>query len=126
MRHTTTLLIVLVLSADPAGSLACELWCSTPAAQDHHRAIGCHDASRHSLRGRHVTLITSTPRCHDAAAIAPFVSEARQTESAQVASSHAALFAAGSVGPEDEATIGGCAFIVRPPRPPSSRAVLRV
>ena len=124
MLRTWTLLFVLVLAVGPPGSLACELWCSSPAAEDHHRAVGCHDASHTFLPGPQ---IASTAGCHDAAVNRLFVTEARQTESAPVAAAPVALFDSSSIGADnDETSASWCVFNVQPPRPPSSRAVLRV
>ena len=126
MLRTTPLLIVMVLAGDPTGSLACELWCSTPAAQDHHRAIGCHDASRHSPQGRQIASITPTADCLDAAVVTPFVAEARQTES-DAAAAPPTLFEFGSNDPDhDEIAADWWVFKVPPRRPSSSSAVLRV
>jgi hypothetical protein len=119
----TALLIVLVMAGSPVGSLACELWCNSPAGEDHHRAVGCHDAS--APKGPQV--VPYLAGCHDAAAIAPFVAEVRQAESAPAGTATAALFDTRSIAPDDgEAAAGWCVFDVQPARPPSSRAVLRV
>ena len=121
---TTTLLTVMILAWGPVGSLGCELFCASPAAEDHHRSVGCHDASHTLPPGQQ---IASTAGCHDAAAVTPFVTEARQTEFAPAAAQPLALFDSSSIGPDhDETTAGWCVFNVQPPRPPSSRAVLRV
>ena len=78
MLRTTTLLIVMVLTGGPTSSLVCELWCSAPAAEDHHRTIGCHDASTSAPKGQQ---IGAAGGCHDAVAVAPYVTAARQAES---------------------------------------------
>lgn len=123
MLRTATLLIVTILAGGPVGSLGCELWCTSPAAEDHHRSVGCHDASLTSPPGPQ---IASTAGCHDAAAITPFVTEARQTESASIATPPA-LFESVSIGRgHDKTAAGWCVFDVQPPRPPSSRGILRV
>jgi hypothetical protein len=124
MLRTTTLLIVTILAGGPVGSLGCELWCASPAAEDHHRSVGCHDASHTLPPGPQ---LASNAACHDAAAFTPFVTEARRTESAPVAATPVALVDSVSIGPAiDETTAGWCLFNVQPPRPPSSRDVLRV
>jgi hypothetical protein len=124
MLRTATLLIVMILAGGPVGALGCELWCASPAADDHHRSAGCHHASHTLSLGPQ---IASTAGCHDAAAIRPFVTEARQTESTPIAGAPVALFDFSSIGPDnDETTAGWCAFYIQPPRSPSSRAVLRV
>jgi len=121
----TALLIVLVMAGSPVGSLACELWCNSPAGEERHRVVGCHDASRSGPTGQQIA--PSVAGCHDAAAIAPFVAEARPVESAPLRTAAVALFDASSIGPDnDETAAGWCVFDVQPPRPPSSRAVLRV
>src|SRR5688572_21623589 len=48
MVRSATLLIVMILAGGPAGPLACELWCATPAAENHHLGVGCQHAS-HTL-----------------------------------------------------------------------------
>jgi len=124
MLHTATLLLVTILAGGPIGSLGCELWCTSPAAADHHRSVGCHDASGTVPPNPQ---IVSTAGCHDAVAITPFVTEAPRTESAPVAAASAALCDSNSIGPDnDETTARWCLFNVQPPRPPSSRDVLRV
>ena len=124
MLRTATLLIVTILAGGPVGSLGCELWCASPGAADHHRSVGCHDASRPSPPGPQ---IASTVGCHDAAATTPFVTEPRQTESTLVVAAPVALFDSSAIGPDtDETTAGWCVFNVQPPRQSSSRAVLRV
>jgi hypothetical protein len=121
----TALLIVLVMAGSPVGSLACELWCNSPAGKEHHRAVGCHDASQSRPTGQQIA--PSVAGCHDAAAIEPFVAEMRQAESAPVATVTAAFFDTRSIVPDnDETAAGWCVFDVQPPHLPSSRAVLRV
>ena len=124
MLRTATLLIVMMLAGGPVGSIGCDLWCASPAAEAHHRSVGCHDASHVLPPGQQ---IASVAGCHDAAAITPFVTEARQTESAPVAAAPLALFDSNSTGPDnDDTTAGWCVSNTQPSRPPSSRAVLRV
>jgi hypothetical protein len=76
MFRTTTLLIVIVLAAAPTTSLACELWCTSPAVQDHHRVVGCHQGSHIAFEQQ----LGAASKCDDAAAITPFLTEARQTQ----------------------------------------------
>jgi hypothetical protein len=125
MLRTTTLLIVTILAGGPVVSLGCELWCTSPAAAEHHRSVGCHDASPTVPSAPQ---FVSTTGCHDAAALTPFVTEARRTASASVAATPVALVDSVSLGRPaiDETTGGWCLFKVHPPRPPSSRPVLRV
>lgn len=124
MRRTA-LLIVLVMAGSPVGSLACELWCNSPAGEDHHRAVGCHDASQ---SGSDVPQIASLAvACLDAAAITPFVTEARQTETRSITPASVAFFVASSIDPEHHGTTTGwCTLNARPPRPLTSRVVLRL
>ena len=124
MLRTTTLLIVTILAGGPVGSLGCELWCASPAAADHHRSVGCHDASPTVPPGPQ---IAAKVGCHDAAAITPFVTEARQTESTPVTAAAVPLFDSNSIGPDNDQTVAGwCVFDVQPARPPSSHDILRV
>jgi len=103
MLRTAPLLIVMILAWGPVGSLGCELWCASPVADGHHRSVGCHDAT----------------------AIRPFVTEARQTT--PIAGAPVALFDSRSMNRDnDQTTAGWCVFDIQPPRPSSSRAVLRV
>lgn len=121
----TALLIVLVVAGSPVGALACELWCNSPAGADHHRAVGCHDASQSGPKEQEIGPYVAG--CHDAAAIAPFVAEVRRAESAPVGTVTAALVGTSSIGPDnDETAAGWCVFDVQPARQPSARAVLRV
>ena len=41
MFRATTFVIVLALAGAPAGSLACDLWCTSAAAQEHRRNFSC-------------------------------------------------------------------------------------
>jgi hypothetical protein len=127
MIRSTTLLIVMVIAGTPLGSAACELWCHSPAGGDHHRAVGCHDASQSGPKGQQIAPIApSAAGCHDAAAITPFVTEARQTESRSIAAAPVAFFDASSIGPDNDETTTGWGNAQPPPRPSSSRPVLRV
>jgi hypothetical protein len=120
----TALLIVLVMAGSPVGSLVCELWCNSPAGEEHHRSVGCHDASGTLPPGSH---IASAVGCHDTAATTPFVTEARQMESTPVATASVAPFDSSSIGTgNDQVTAGWSVFNVQPACPPSSRPVLRV
>ena len=122
----TALLIVLVVAGSPIGSLACELWCNSPAGEEHHRAVGCHDASKSRPTGQQIA--PSVAGCHDAAALRPFVTEPRQADSRSIAAAPVAFLDATSIGPDnDETTRGWGVFNAQPPpRPSSSRPVLRV
>lgn len=124
MLRTATLLLVAILAGGPVGSLGCELWCASPAAANHHRSVGCHDASRLLPPGPQTA---STVGCHDAAATTPFVTEARQAETTLVAVTPVALFDTRTIGLDvDETTAGWCVFNVQAARPPAFRTILRV
>jgi hypothetical protein len=121
----TALLIVLVTAGNPVSSLACELWCNSPAGEDHHRAAGCHDASQFGLPGRQIAPYVAG--CPDAAAVGSFVAEVRNAKSAPAAAAATALVGASLIAPDRDETAAGRAGVdVQPPRPPSSRLVLRV
>jgi hypothetical protein len=110
----TTLLLVLVVAGSPVRSLACELWCNSPAGDDHHRAVGCHDASQRGPKGQQIASYV-TGR-HDAAAVAPFVAEGRQVESVPVGTATARLFDTSSIAPNNDVTAAGwCVCDVQPP-----------
>ena len=83
MRRPTTVLIVMLLAGAPGVSLGCELWCSTPAAETHHRAVGCHRTPDEGLPGEQV--VSAAAGCHNAPAVTPFVNEGRQPETRPVA-----------------------------------------
>lgn len=124
MARVSILLIVTMLAGGPVGSVGCELWCASPAADDHHRSAGCHDASR-SVPPR--PQIASSAGCHDAAAITPFVTEARRTEFAPGAASPLPASSSNASGRGNDEAIEGASLVnVQPPRPPSSRPVLRM
>lgn len=121
----TASLIVLILAGSPVGSLACELWCNSPAGDHHHRAVGCHDASRSQRKGQQIAPYVAG--CQDAAVIVPFVAEAQRVQSAPAAAAAAVRFDTGSIAPDNDKTAAGwCVINAQPPRPPSFRAVLRV
>lgn len=126
MLRTTTLLIVMLLAGGPTGSLICESWCGTPAADAHHRAAGCHDAYQAAPKGQQLARYAG---CHDATGMAPFVAEARQTESG-----HSEYVAAAVTFVQPRSTVhhsnGNAAvwsvFNGPSPHVPVSRPVLRV
>jgi len=122
MFRTTTLLIVMVLTGGPTSSLACELWCSAPAAEDHHRTIGCHDASTSAPMGQQIGAVGG---CHDAVAVAPYVTEARQAESESAATQTAVLLGAMTLD-VGRVAAGLSVFQVRPLRSPLLHTVLRI
>lgn len=123
MLRPTMLLIVMFLAGGPTSSLVCELWCGGPAAEDHHRTLGCHDASTSAPEGQQIAAVGG---CHDAVAAAPFLTEARQTESGPAATD-AAVLQRGSMTPDIDRVAAGCpVFQVQPPRGPSLRAILRI
>jgi hypothetical protein len=70
-----TFSIVLAVAGAPATALACDMWCATPAARDHHRLVGCHDVFNGQAENRQI--IAGSAECHDAVSAAPFVAEVR-------------------------------------------------
>jgi hypothetical protein len=122
----TALLIMLVMAGSPVGSLVCELWCNSPTGKEHHRPVGCHDASQSRPAGQQIA--PSVAGCHDAAAMRPFVTESRQAESRSVAAAPGIFFDASSIGPDNDETTTSWDVLngQPPPRPSSSRPVLRV
>ncbi len=122
MLRPTTLLITMVLAGGPTGSLACELWCTSPAAEDHHREAGCHDSSEAAPKGSQLTLGAD---CHDDVATMPAVIEARHAESGY-GGAVSAFFTSGSLVRYGGSVASWSAFKVQPPHASSSRAVLRV
>jgi len=124
MLRTTTLLIVMLLAGGPASSLVCELWCGGPAAEDHHRAIGCDDASSSAPERQQFAAVVGG--CHDAVAASPFLTEERQTESGPAATD-AAVLQLGSMAQDiDRVAAGWSVFQVQPLRGPSLHTVLRI
>ena len=123
MRRTTAILTVMLLAGAPGASLACEIWCNTPAAETHHRAAGCHRTSEEGIPGEQV--VVAAIKCHDAPAAAAFVNEARQLETGSVArvSVHGTppVFASHDFGHEGWAVFNGHSA-----RPPSFRTILRI
>lgn len=123
MPRTTTLLIVMFLAGGPTSSLVCELWCGGAAAEDHYRTIGCHDAFTCAPEGQQIAAVGG---CHDAVAIAPFLTEALQTESGP-AVTEAAVLQLGSMIPDANGVSAAWrVFQVRPPRGSSLHTILRV
>jgi hypothetical protein len=124
MLRATALLIVMLLSGHAGLSLACELWCHTPAADAHHSAIGCHKAPDPGALGTQV--IAAAADCHDAPAVTAFLNEGRQPDARSVT-----MVAAGHGTPAvsvhhnliDE---GWSVFNGQPARPPAFRTILRI
>ena len=123
MLRATTLLIVIVLAGGPMSSLVCEAWCSRPAAGNHHREVGCHDASASAPEGQQ---IEAAGGCHDAAAVAPYLLESRQTEFG-TAATDAAVVELGLTSPApDRMAAGWSVFTFQPPRGLPPHSVLRI
>ena len=124
MARTLTLLIVMVLGGGPAGSLACELWCTTPAAHGHHEAVGCHDRAVTLRTGEQVA---SAIVCHDGDDTALFLMEARQTAGVPAVSSASAFVEFNHVSPDGNMTSAGAGISnLRPPVSPALPVVLRI
>jgi hypothetical protein len=79
MLPATTLLVVLTLMGAPVASLACDLWCTSPAAQ-HHRLVGCHRESVDPVWRQSIT--ADGAGCHAAILVALFPNEVRSQASA--------------------------------------------
>ena len=123
MLRTTTLLIVMVLTGGPTSSLVCELWCSAPAAADHHREVGCHDAFTSAPKSQQ---IGAAGDCHDAVAVAPYVTEARAAQS-ESAATQPAVPQLGSMAPDIARIAAGWGVLqVHPPGGPPPQTVLRI
>src|SRR5215204_5331965 len=100
----TVLPIVLVMAGSPVNSLACELWCNSPAGDDHQRTVGCHDSSRSGPKGQQIAPYVTG--CPDAVPVAPFVAEVRQVD-APGGTWTAALFETNSIAVDNDKTIAG-------------------
>jgi hypothetical protein len=112
----------MVLATAPATSLACELWCTMPAAQNHHRVLGCDDPSRSPSQGQHVI---ASAVCHTTDAITPFVTEVRPTDATPLAALRA--IPTGSFVPyADAAAALWLVCNIPPPVSPSPLSVLRI
>lgn len=121
MLRATALLIVTALAGTPMASLACELWCSTAAAEAHQRAAGCHQEPEVPATEQ----LVGTVDCHDAAAGEPFLTEARAGRSAPLPAVHAVPVRHGAAPPFEHVAKGWHVFEV-PSSPPSSlHTVLR-
>jgi hypothetical protein len=123
MLRVTTLLIVMVLAAGPTSSLVCDVWCSTPAAEDHHQRPGCHDASGGSMDGQRVA---AAGRCDDAGAFTPFLTEARQIDPGR-GTIPAAVLQLHSIVPDVDRVIARWRVLqLQPHRGPLLHPVLRI
>lgn len=122
MLRITPALIVTILLGGPGVSLACELWCVSPAGEGHHTARGCHDPSV-PLAGD--ARILPTAACH-APELTFFLSETKQNAPPAPAISPAAP------SPGSLPNVRGGSFdgrrAVTPDRalPPEYRAILRI
>lgn len=125
MRRPTVLLIVMLLVAGTPGvSLACELWCNTPAAETHHSAIGCHRAPDAGVAGEHV--IAAAAECHDVPAVTAFVNEARQPDARPV-TMVSAVHDTPAVSVDGDLTYEGWSvFNDQSSPPPALRTILRI
>jgi hypothetical protein len=123
MFRTISLLIVMVLATAPATSLACELWCTMPDAEDHHLVVGCDDPSRSPSQGQHVSALAV---CHTAEAITPFVTEVRPTDATPLAALTTVLPTGSFVPYVDAAAALWLVCNIPPPVGLSLRSVLRI
>jgi hypothetical protein len=122
MRRTTALLTVMLVAGTPGASLACELWCNTPAAESHRSAVGCHHTPD-AGQGEQVT--ATAGECHEAPAVAAFLKESRppDTHTVTIAS---AVDTPAAVFRRDVEHEGWCVFSGRSVRPPALHTVLRI
>lgn len=124
MRRTTVLLIVMLLAGSPGLSLACELWCTTSAAEAHHSAIGCHKTPDPGALDTQVSAAVAD--CHEAPAVTAFLNETRQPDTRSVtmiAASHDAPAVLVHRALIDE---GWSVFNGQSARPPAFRTILRI
>ena len=124
MRRGTVLLIVMLLAGTPGVSLACELWCNTPAGETHHGTVGCHRAPDAGIPGKQV--IATAVGCHEAATITAFVNEPRRPDTRPVTivaavSDTPAVWVRGHLTDE-----GWFIFNGQASRPSAFRTILRV
>ena len=123
MKRTTTLLIVLFLTGAPASSLACELWCRTPASSNHHHALGCHDGSRHLHYGLELSPLVT---CHSAGATAPFLTEARPPKTDSIGVIPSGFDASVIRVSTDPHAVGWWDSITGPPSIENGHTILRI
>ena len=123
MLRTTAILIVMLLAGTPGVSLACGLWCNTPAAERHHSAVGCHRTTDAGISGEQV--IAAAAGCHDALTVTAFVNEARQSETRSEAMVSAVLTPAVFVR-HDFTREGWLVCNGQSARPPAFRTILRI
>lgn len=123
MLRTTAILIVMLLAGTPGVSLACGLWCNTPAAEGHHSVVGCHRTRDAGIPGEQA--VAAAAECHDALAVTAFVNEAQQSETRSVAMVPAVPTHAVFV-PHDHTRRGWFAFNGQSARPPALRTILRI
>lgn len=124
MRRATALPIVMLLAGTPGVSLACELWCNTPAAETHHSAVGCHRPPDASVPGEQV--IPADAECHDAPAVTAFLSESRQPDTRSLTTVSAVHDLPAVLVRRDLMNEGWPVFNDQSARPPVFRAILRI
>ena len=124
MRRKTALLIVMLLAGNPGVSLACELWCNTPAAETHRGAVGCHRTPGAASAGERVA--AATAECHDAPAVIAFLSESRQPDTRSVPMFSAVQDTPAKLAHRDLVGEGWFVFNRQPSRPPTFPTILRI
>ena len=77
MLRAAILLIALAVAGAPLAPAACGLWCTTPSAEQHHHAVGCHRMSNGSAAGEWIA--TAAGECPDTVSASPFLNEARDS-----------------------------------------------
>ena len=123
MLRTTATLIVMLLAGTPVVSIACGLWCNTPAAEGHHSVVGCHRTPDAGIPGQQA--VAAAAECHDAPAVTAFVNEARSSEPRSQAMVSAVPTPTVFVH-HDFTREGWLVFSGQSARPPAFRAILRI
>ena len=118
------LLIVTLLAGHPGVSLVCEFWCTTAAAETHHRAVACHHTADAVRPGEQV--IAPVAECHDAPVVTAFVNEARQPDIPAVTMVSTVPGTLAALVHRDVAHEGWTIFGGQSSRPPVFRTILRV
>jgi hypothetical protein len=89
MLRSTALVIVLLLAGTPGVSLACEIWCNAPGADDCRHGVGCCQHSRDGACARPEIAATGS-ECGEAPSLSPFLNESRHTSPRPLVSTAAA------------------------------------
>jgi hypothetical protein len=120
MFRASTFVIVLALAGAPAASLARDLWCTSAAAQEHRRMVGCHSEPAGAAGGQ--TIAAVGMECQAAISGTPFVIELRS----QVAAQSIAFLPAAPPMPKGEPTPARAQVFNGPAPGGSQPTVLRI